>query len=107
MFGINKDIQEEVCGEGVTRKILTYDADLMLVEVKFEKNAIGALHAHKHQQISYVAKGSFEFTLGEVCKIVKQGDSIYIPSDVVHGVRALEEAIIVDVFTPMREDFIK
>lgn len=107
MFGINDQIGLEVCGEGTTRKILTYNQDLMMVEVTFEKGAIGAEHTHMHQQISYIAKGSFEFNLDGDKRILKQGDSVLIPSGVNHGVVALEESIIVDVFTPMREDFIK
>lgn len=107
MFGISKEIQPEACGEGVTRKILTYDKDMMMVEVCFEKGAVGTLHTHPHKQISYIAKGSFEFTLDGEKKIIKQGDSVYIQSDLEHGVVALEDAIIVDVFNPMREDFLK
>lgn len=107
MFGFNEAIAPEVCGEGTTRKILTYNEDLMMVEVTFEKGAIGAEHTHPHQQISYIAKGSFEFNLGGDKKIIKEGDSVLIPGDVNHGVVALEDSIIVDVFTPMRKDFLK
>lgn len=107
MFGFNEQVQPEVCGEGATRKILNYNKDLMMVEVSFEKGAIGAEHTHPHQQICYIAKGSFEFNLDGDKKIVKQGDSILVPGDVKHGLVALEDAIIVDIFTPMREDFIK
>lgn len=107
MFGFNQEITEEVCGEGTTRKILNYSANVMMVEVSFEKDSVGAIHKHPHEQISYIAKGRFEFNLQGDKRVVKQGDSIYIPGDVEHGVWALEEAIIVDVFTPMREDFLK
>lgn len=107
MFGFNEQIQPEVCGEGTTRKILTYNEDLMMVEVTFAKGAIGAEHTHPHQQICYIAKGSFEFNLDGEKKVVKQGDSILIPGNINHGVKALEDAIIVDTFTPMRKDFLK
>ncbi|MEG0325118.1 MAG: cupin domain-containing protein [Cellulosilyticaceae bacterium] len=107
MFGFNEQIEPEVCGEGVTRKILTHNEELMMVEVTFEKGAVGAEHTHIHRQISYIVKGSFEFNLDGDKRVVKKGDSILISGDVNHGVMALEDAVIVDVFTPMREDFLK
>lgn len=107
MFTFNKDIVATDCEPGVTRKILSYSDDLMMCEITFEKGAKGYFHSHKHLQITYIAKGSFEFTIDGETKVVKQGDSVYMPSDAVHGVIALEEGILVDVFNPMREDFLK
>lgn len=93
--------------EGVKRKLLSYGGSLMMTEVTFEKGAIGSLHSHPHEQISYIVQGGFEFNLdGEIQKVVK-GDSIYIPSDTLHSVKALEEnSIILDIFTPQRQDFL-
>ena len=96
MFTFNKDVTATNCEPGVTRKILC-----------FEKGSKGNFHSHKHLQITYVAKGSFEFTIGDETKIVNQGDSVYMPSGVTHGVTCLEEGILCDVFNPMREDFLK
>lgn len=107
MFTFNKDIEATNCEPGVKRKILSYSNELMMCEITFEKGAKGNFHSHKHLQITYIAKGSFEFTIDGETKIVKQGDSVYMPSDAVHGVTALEEGILVDVFNPMREDFLK
>lgn len=107
MFTFNNDIVATNCEPGVTRKILSYSNDLMMCEISFEKGAKGNFHSHKHLQITYIAKGSFEFTIDGETKVVKQGDSVYMPSDAVHGVTALEEGILVDVFNPMREDFLK
>ena len=77
-----------------------------MCEITFEKGAKGNFHSHKHLQITYIAKGSFEFTIDGETKIVNQGDSVYMPSNAVHGVTCLEEGILVDVFNPMREDFV-
>ncbi|HCL00821.1 MAG TPA: cupin domain-containing protein [Lachnoclostridium phytofermentans] len=107
MFTFNKDIVATDCEPGVTRKILSYSDDLMMCEITFEKGAKGYFHSHKHLQITYIAKGSFEFTIDGETKVVKQGDSVYMPSDAVHGVTALEEGVLVDVFNPIREDFLK
>lgn len=107
MFVFNDDITATNCEPGVTRKILTYSEDLMMCEITFEKGARGNSHAHPHLQITYVAEGSFEFTIGDETKVVKKGDSVYMPSNTVHGVLALEDGKLVDVFNPMREDFLK
>lgn len=107
MFTFNQDVIATGCEPGVTRKILSYSDDLMMCEISFEKGARGNTHSHEHLQITYVAKGSLEFTIDGETKVVKQGDSVYMPSNAVHGVVALEESILVDVFNPKRADFLK
>ena len=103
----NKDGETTDLGKGVKRKILAYDGKLMTVEFSFNKGSIGAMHNHPHEQVGYIAKGSFEVTCGDDKEIISKGDSYYVPSNVMHGVVALEDGIIVDVFTPIREDFLK
>ena len=97
----------EPAGTGVTRQIMGYDGQVMLVKVKFEKGAIGTPHTHYHTQTTYVASGKFEFTLGNEKKVVKAGDGIYIEPDILHGCVCLEPGILVDCFAPMRADFLK
>ena len=106
MFVLNKDVRAENIEEGISRKVLARGGSMMLVEVTFKKGATGALHSHVHEQVSYVHKGSFEFEIEGEKQIVKEGDTIYIPMYVMHGVTALEDSVIVDVFTPQREDFL-
>ena len=107
IFIENKEIRWETVAQGVKRKIMTYDEGLMLVKVEFEKEAVGALHSHPHTQISYVESGIFEVEVNGDKKILTTGDAFYIPSNAVHGVVCLEAGILIDVFTPMREDFLK
>ena len=92
---------------GVQRAILAYDESVMLVKVKFEKGAIGALHQHPHVQISYVESGQFEVELGGVKKVLNQGETFFALSNVWHGVICLEEGVLMDTFSPMRKDFIE
>lgn len=92
--------------EGVQRKILGYDDNIMMVKVKIEAGTTVTPHTHRHTQTSYIAKGKFEFTVGEEKQVVSYGDGVYIPSNVLHGVVCLEEGVIVDVFAPAREDFL-
>lgn len=107
MIGYRDNAMAIPCEPGVTRRILNYSQELMMCEITFEKGAKGNMHSHPHLQITYVGKGSFEFTIDGEVNMVKQGDSVYIPSGAQHGVTALEDGILVDVFNPMREDFLK
>ena len=75
MFVFNDDVKLTDLGGGVSRKILSYNDQLMSVEVHFEKGAIGSMHTHPHVQISYVLEGSFEATIGDEKKIINKGDT--------------------------------
>lgn len=105
-FILEKETTWEPAGEGVVRQIMGYDGQVMLVKVKFDRGAIGSLHAHYHTQTTYVVSGKFEFTVNGKKQIVETGDSIYIEPDAEHGCSCLEEGILIDCFSPMREDFL-
>lgn len=96
----------EELGGGVSRKFLGWDNQIMMVKVKFEKGAEGSPHQHFHTQTTYCAKGKFEFTIGDEKQVVKYGDGVYIPPNVIHGAVCLEEGVLIDVFSPVREDFL-
>ena len=55
-----RDIALENLGNGLKRKILAYHENLMMVEVHFEKGAVGEIHSHPHQQMTYVLEGALE-----------------------------------------------
>lgn len=93
-------------GGGVRRKIMAYGDQIMGVHVEFKGGAVGALHSHPHVQFSYIQTGSFKVQIGDKTKVLKADDYYYIPPDVVHGVEALEDSILIDAFAPMREDFL-
>lgn len=107
MFSYNQDVQAVSCEPGVTRKILNYSDQLMMCELHFEKGSRGKLHRHTNEQITYIAKGSFEFTISGETHVVSRGDSVFMPANAEHGVTALEDGILVDVFSPKRDDFLK
>ena len=106
-FVFQDNSEWETVWEGVKRKILAYEKDLMLAVFEFKKGSIGTLHKHPHKQVGYLVKGSFEFTINNEKKILKTGDSYLILPNIEHGVLALEDSVLVDVFTPYREDFFK
>ena len=106
-FIFAKDKPWEPAGEGVTRQVLGYDGQVMVVKVKFEKGAVGTPHTHYHTQTTYVASGKFEFTVGGKTLVVSAGDGVYIEPDVLHGCKCLEAGLLIDCFSPMRADFLK
>jgi quercetin dioxygenase-like cupin family protein len=106
VFQIEGESDWQDLGDGVQRKVFGYDNRVMMVKVKFERDAVGVLHHHPHTQLSYVESGVFETTIGEAKKVLKKGDGFYIPSNVTHGVICIEAGMLVDVFSPHREDFL-
>lgn len=107
VWQIEKEMPWENVGEGVRRQIMGYDKDLMLVKVHFDKGAVGSLHAHPHSQATYVVSGRFELTIGDEKKEITAGDGYYVAPDVLHGCVCLEPGILIDTFSPAREDFLK
>lgn len=94
-------------GNNVARRVLAESPELMLVEFAFAADGVGAPHSHPHVQSTYVKSGRFEFTVGDETFEVGPGDAFVIPSNAVHGCRALGEAgVLVDTFTPRRDDFL-
>ena len=106
-FLIDNAIEWEVVGEGIKRKIMGYDDRIMMVNVLFEKGAIGVPHEHYHSQVTNVAQGIFEVTIDGVTKRMIAGDCFYIPPHIVHGVVCIEAGLLIDVFSPIREDFME
>jgi len=106
-FLLDENQEWEIVGEGVKRKIMGYDDKIMLVKVDFATGGIGYEHEHYHSQTTYVASGEFDFTIGGVTKTVKEGDSVYIAPHVLHGATCTKGGILIDVFSPIREDFMK
>ncbi|QIA66074.1 cupin domain-containing protein [Vibrio astriarenae] len=106
MFVYNKDITLEDLGEGISRKVLAHNDNMMAVEVHFESGAVGALHSHPHEQLTYVLSGKFEFTIGDETKVVEAGDTMYKEPNIEHGCVCLEAGVLIDNFTPMRKDFV-
>ena len=103
---LSGDIIWEDVGQGVRRQILGFDPHLMMVRVEFDKGSIGYVHRHPHRQVTYITEGAFEVQVGEEKRVLKRGDCFFIPPDIDHGVVALERGTLIDVFTPVREDFI-
>ena len=103
----HKDAPLNDLGGGVSRRVLAYTPGLMTVEVSFEAGAEGSVHTHPHSQNTYVRSGRFRFNIDGEFVEVGPGDTLAFPPDVPHGTLCLEAGTLLDIFAPMREDFVK
>ncbi|MDR3051740.1 MAG: cupin domain-containing protein [Oscillospiraceae bacterium] len=94
-------------GGGVRRRIRSYGGDIMAVEVGFDRGGVGAPHRHPHRQLTYCLAGAFRFTVEGRDTDLRQGDTIFFPENSLHGCVALEPGVLLDVFTPLRQDFLE
>lgn len=100
------EVPVEKLSEGISRQILAYGPELMVVRVSFETGAVGYLHSHPHSQIAFVESGRFRVTVGdEECEL-SSNDTYYARPDVQHGAVCLEAGVLLDIFTPKRDDFL-
>ena len=106
LWVFHEETEAQYGGEGVIRRVLAYADDMMCVENTFEAGAAAPLHKHPHLQTAYIAEGEFTFEIDGVGKRVKKGDSVLVPCNVPHAVVCHEAGVVLDIFTPMREDFV-
>ena len=88
------------------RTVLAHSPDLMVVRFAFEAGDQGALHSHHHVQSTYVQSGRYRFSVDAHEFEVGPGDAFVIPSNAVHGCTCQEGGLLIDSFTPRRDDFL-
>lgn len=91
---------------GVEREVIGYGKNLLLARFHLERGAVLPLHKHEHEQATTVVKGKLEFYLNGEEQILEAGDGLFIPANAEHEVVALEDSLVLDSFTPVREDFL-
>jgi quercetin dioxygenase-like cupin family protein len=101
-------VKEEQVTAGISRKLIWGDR-MMIAQVFLKKDALVPQHSHHNEQITYIISGALHFIIGadrdrEVT--VRAGEVLYIPSNVPHEARALEDTLDVDVFDPPRQDWL-
>ena len=89
------------------RRILAHGEQMMMVENVFMTGDIAPEHAHHHTQITYVIDGALKFTVEGESRVLRKGDSVFIAPHAVHSAVAVEDSLIIDMFAPMREDFLE
>ena len=102
----NEDGYNEML-DGVRLKSMVHGAATHLTEVRFVKGAVVPEHTHPHEQTGYLVAGSLRFFGGD------RGDTVVTPGDCwsfaphePHGAEALEDSVVVEVFSPIREDYL-
>ncbi|HRH44854.1 MAG TPA: cupin domain-containing protein [Pyrinomonadaceae bacterium] len=100
-------IPVEKIAEGIERQMVVGQI-LMLCRLKFDPFVVTPAHSHPHEQMTLVLQGKAKFIVGDEEKIVSAGDVLQFPSDQWHGATMLdEEVVLLDIFSPIREDFLK
>lgn len=107
VFLHGQSVPVEELGGGISRQIMGYDGHIMLAKVIFESGSEGYLHHHIHSQVTYVESGEFAVTVGGETKTMVAGDCYYMAPNVEHGAVCLSAGVLIDVFSPAREDFLE
>ena len=94
--------------EGAERRVLSHGGGMMLVEFTVPRAGIEApIHSHPHEQLGYVKSGEIDLIMeGEETRRLTEGGSYYVAPNRRHGVITYAPTVLVDAFTPIREDFL-
>ena len=92
--------------EGIEQKTLVYGEKTLMTEFLLRKGSTLPRHAHPHEQTGYLVKGQIRLSIGAEDFAVQAGDSWCIPGGVEHGAEVMEDSVAVEVFSPVREDYL-
>ncbi len=106
MFRHNTEATAVEMFPGVVRRTLSSGDRTTLVEISMDKGADVPDHNHPHEQIGYVVKGRVRFRIDGDVRELRAGDSYLVPGGVTHGVTAIDEAVCIDCFSPVREEYL-
>ncbi len=96
----------EVLNEGVERQMIVGER-VMVCRLRFPPRLVTPAHDHPHEQITLVERGRVLFTVGEEQRVAQAGDVLHFPPGSRHGATMLdEEVVLIDIFSPIREDFL-
>lgn len=105
-FMLGAQTPKDTVGDGLVRQIFGYNDSIMMVKVEFDVGAVGAVHAHPHSQVTYVESGEFDVIIDGVETRLGPGDSFYVEPNLDHGAVCRKAGVLIDVFSPVREDFL-
>lgn len=91
---------------GIRRKTLGYGTDTLMTEFRLLAGALLPLHDHPQEQTGYLVSGRLRLTIGDETNEVAPGGSWCIPGGVRHGAEVLEDAVAIEVFSPVRRDYL-
>ena len=98
-------VKQEPMRQGIWRKVVSGDR-AMLAQVFIPKGAVVPTHQHESEQLSYIVEGALKFGLEGKEIVVRKGEVLHIPSNVPHMAVALEDTLDLDVFSPIRVDWL-
>lgn len=90
---------------GVHRRTMGTTDEVMICEFLLMRESLVPPHSHKNDQVGYVISGRVEMTIGGQVRIIEPGDSYAIPGGIVHSARALVDSVVIDSFSPPRDDY--
>jgi len=100
------DLPVERVAEGIERQMI-WGEQLMVCRLRFAPRVVTAVHTHRHEQITLVERGRVLFVVGGEERVAAPGQVLYFPSNLPHGATMLDEdVVLVDIFSPIREDFL-
>tara|TARA_B110000093_G_C12659991_1_gene281852 strand:- start:167 stop:514 length:348 start_codon:yes stop_codon:yes gene_type:complete len=105
-FLFGGELITEPVAPGVTRKIMGFNNQIMMAKVYFDEGSEGYIHSHFHSQVAYVESGEFDVTVGEEMNTLVAGDCFFMEPNISHGAICKKAGVLIDVFSPMREDFL-
>lgn len=91
---------------GVVRRSIAWGERASVVELHLKRGSSVPPHSHPHEQCGYLVRGLFAFTIGGKTEEVRPGGGWYIPGGVEHSVAVLEDSVAIDVFSPVREEYL-
>ena len=106
MFVQGDQVKQVKMAPGVRRRTLAHGSSMLLAEFTLAQGSGVGTHTHPHDQVGYVVSGSMQLTVGDEARTYRAGDSYYIPGDIPHSAVTPEDAVVVDVFCPPREDYL-
>jgi quercetin dioxygenase-like cupin family protein len=106
MFYKKSDAGYKVALEGIRMKTLVYGKNTLLTEFRLERGRVLPKHRHPHEQTGYLVSGRLNLIIGDETFPVGPGDSWSIPGEVEHGAEVIEDAVAIEVFSPVREDYL-
>ena len=92
--------------DGINLKTLVYGEKTLFTEFRLDKGSILPSHSHSYEQTGYLVSGKMRLTIGLDTYDVEPGDSWCIPSDAKHGAEIFQDSVAIEVFSPVREDYL-
>jgi quercetin dioxygenase-like cupin family protein len=107
MYGIHSEEGYTEIIKGIRIKTLCFGESMLMTEFFLQKDAVLPEHSHPNEQTGYLVNGKIRMFIGGTSRELVAGDSWNILKDVIHRAEILEDSVAIEVFSPVREDYLK